>query len=57
MIDGKGIEKYMKLHFETPRLRVYDATEEEIPKIIDMEILKKTGILFFKVVMKSIWRK
>jgi len=37
MIDGKGIEKYMKLHFETPRLRVYDATEEEIPKIIDME--------------------
>ena len=27
----------MKLHFETPRLVVYDAVEEEIPKIIEME--------------------
>jgi len=27
----------MKLRFETPRLNIYDATEEEIVKIIEME--------------------
>lgn len=27
----------MKLHFETCRLKIFDATEEEIPKIIEME--------------------
>lgn len=27
----------MKLHFETPRLKIYDAKEEEIPRIIEME--------------------
>lgn len=38
----------MKLHFETPRLEVFDASEEEIPKIIAMEEARENRNFVFQ---------